>query len=211
MGKKISKKGNKVESEFTWIQIITIVMATIAIAISIWSLKISHEANIISKDSLENSKKTFIKEQRPRLQLKPAKHKGIALQCRLMGNKIIFTVNINMKNNGKITANNIVVLQDSMRIVITNNEIDFKNSENPIVATSLSPDQDYNLERELIFTRDDPNSIKDILTSWKKGKLYVFADINIKHTDLSSENEYTVFGKYKLSIYKDIIIDYKDL
>ncbi len=202
---------------FPWIQFLISVFAGIALVTSIWSLKYSYDANRIGKNANKTSQKAltlarqvFIEEQRPRLQLKPVIGNGIALQCRQEENKLIFTVNINMKNTGKTPANNITCLKDSMKLIMPSHEYDAKDSNAPSVATSLSPNQDFNLSRVLSTSHPDPDMIKDAIVAWREERVYVLADISLKYTDVSSEHEYSVSGSYKITSKTDFIVDYKD-
>lgn len=172
------------------------VIAIIAIVITGIGVFVAYKA-------LQHSKHVSIEEQRPRLQLNPSFVKGRTLLYKQEGKKVIFTVNINLKNIGKTPAANVTILKDSLKLITPWFEYDGKDSKEPMVSVSLSPQQDFNLMRDIFATINKPNkdegfTIEGIKTAWEEKRVYVIADISLKYTDASSENEYNVSASYKL-------------
>jgi len=204
---KNNKEGENMAGEFPWIQFFTSVIAAIALVISIWSLKYSHESNRISKEALTHAKRTFVEEQRPRLQLQPA----IGEQLKQSGDKVTFPVTIKIKNTGKTPAMNITCLDDSVKVITPWKEYDFKDSGKRIVAQSLSPDQTFGTLREVHLSfHDEPDMAGKMMAEWAEGRVYVLAHMCLKYTDVSSEHEYNVSARYRLDNQKSIIEDYRD-
>lgn len=190
---------------FPWAQLITSIVAAAALIISIYGLKYSYEANTLSEKALLQSENIFIEKNRPRLQLTPVKVKGISLRATQLEKKIIFHVDINIKNAGEFTANNINIL-DSW--IMTINEIELKpDSITPLTdSLSLGHNQNFHINRYFTYTGDNAETIKKIMILWNNEDVFVTGDLIVKYSDSSSKLDYKVSASYKLSRLKDVIL-----
>ena len=209
---KMNKERNKMPETFPWIQLITSIVATIALLLSIWGLKFSYDANKLSEKALNQASKTAIEQLRPRIQLKPAVSKsGMSLQASHVKNDIIFLTNVTISNKGDTPANNIKLLNHTIDLIFPGNK---KNkvqiSPTSSVPTSLSPHQDFNLSTNVVFTPEKTENIDIIMELWKTNKIYVSITYEFNYTDVSLEFTYKISAKYDL--YKTIgkIIKYND-
>lgn len=193
-----------------------IIIAVIALGVSIGSLiysskanQISEEANRISEKALSQAMKAYTDELRPRLQLKPTKYDGITLRAKQLENKIIFYVDITMKNVGKFTATNITSVE-SWKFVVDNIELT-PDKIPPFPDTlSLSHTQDVHINRYFTYTNKNTETIKKIMALWNKETAFVTGDITVNYSDDSSEHDYSVSASYKLTRLQDILLKSSD-
>lgn len=194
----------------TWFEIITIIIAVLALGVSIWSTKYSHAANKLSQEALSHAKHSFIEEQRPHIQLDSTIKDGIVLHCQKIDNKLNFNMNIEVTNTGKTSAHKLVMLKDEINLGMTGIIFDGK-SKGPLSSLkSISPGQNFFYVRKFIFTPNNPSDFKQILADWNNGIIFMTADIILKYTDISSKHEYEVSASYKLFKNRGEIIHYND-
>lgn len=191
-------------------------IAFLAFVIAVWSLFASFEANRqskkankIGKKALRHSERVFKETNRPRVQLKPAVRDRIALHHRVDGGRVFFIPNIKIKNVGIAAAVEIECLEDDMTLFTPWENHHAGSSEEPGVASSLSPGQDFHLSRPLSM-KPPEGLLPEVLRAWDNDDIFVEVSIQLSYKDSNGTESYSVAGSYRLSKNQDTIVDYMD-
>ena len=176
-----------------WFSFITLIVAAIALAVSIKSC-------YNAKNAVEISQRRFLEENRPYLLIEPVAFKKTDSYFKIDRNKDEVKINIRYRltNIGNSIAKNIISPNQAI--------IEYREVTDALVSNvtpiSLGPNQKISVVVWILFKRKGDASIVDFIDSYYSGKSHITHEFPVKYfTDLESSLTYYTIIKHK--IYTD--------
>lgn len=174
-----------------WFSFITLIIAAIALVVSIKSC-------YNAKNAVEISQRQFLEENRPYLLIEPVAFKKTDSYFKIDRNKDEVKINIRYRltNIGNTIAKNII--SPNQAIIQYREETDaFLSKVTPI---SLGPNQKINIIVWFLFKRKGDASIEGFINSYYSGKSHISHEFPVKYsTDLEPSLTYHTIVKHKIS------------
>jgi len=186
------------------LDLILVIIAVIALAVSIRSCKISNKAQRIANDALEASERQFLEENRPYLIIEPVpfKETGSYFKIEQEEDRIKITLNYRMTNIGSVIAQNII--HPSIATFYENKEptVILPAKVTPI---SLGPGQKISANMWVMLEKIADVSIDEYIEGFYSGKNKITHQFPVRYfTELKPSLTYNAIVEYE--IYTDHVI-----
>lgn len=206
------------------VSIITFILSGVALGVSMKScsnssnsIRISEEANAISKEALEYTKHSFEETQKPELVLEPvAGENGPYIQYQKQNGKFNAIAEIKITNIGKRPATNITYPKASMTIKAFGKEVVTRMSPPPGTPLSLSSNKSYhfvfhitsNFASTLTSITPFKVSVEEAVDKLKKEDTPAIIDIAVNYIDPYTAKAYTVSALFRVKRWETDILSY---
>lgn len=189
----------------------TILFSLLALLVSVGSCfysresnRISQEANNIAANALENSKKSFIAQNRPYIIIEIVEQKDTEnyLKARVDGDHVILEIRYKVQNVGSTPAINLVAIENPKILEENSNGNLSLTSPKILPIISIPPDRKKYSDLKFIFESrlDNKQSATEFAKSINSGEQNFISQIGFTYkSNLEEQEQYKTVVAYKIS------------